>query len=130
MVSTWLPALLGFTTLYPLISPTLFLFVWVYLGGKLERMTVSHPCRVTLTLLVFLTIAPLVLPATLKMEGWILLIAAVGTAVFPPSVRLGVVLAEEGHVAVPLAWPLSDNKSSMGINAVEAEAVPVMTVLM
>src|SRR5258706_4920646 len=130
MVSTWLPTLLGFTMLFPLTFSTLFLFVWVYLGGKLERMRVSHHCRVTLILLVYLTIVPLVLLVTLKMEGWILLIAAVETAVFLLSVRLDVVLAEEGRVAVPLAQLLSGNNSSMEIIAVKAGVLPVVMFLM
>ncbi len=64
------------------------------------------------------------------MPGRILLITAVGTAVFQLSVWLDVVLAEEGRVAMPLAQPLSDNNSSIMTFAVEAEALSTVTFLM
>ena len=102
-------------------------------------MRISRLSHVTLTILVSLTIVPLVLldlPVTLKMGVWTHLTAAVGlsavvgTAAFPRLVCLGVVLAGDARVAVPLAWHLLDHNSSMVIIAGEAGALPVMMFLM
>ncbi len=98
-------------------------------------MRISRLCHIILILLVSLTIVPLDLSAltlhvTLRIAGRIHLIAAVKTAVFLLTVRLGKVLAEEGRVAVPLAQPPSDSNSSTAITAVEAEVLPVVMFLM
>ena len=87
-------------------------------------MNSFHPCHVTLTNLDFPTIVSLVPCVILRMEGRTLPIAVV-TAVFLPSVRRDVVLAEVGRVAKPLALLHSDNSSSMVIIVVVAEALPV-----
>src|SRR5258706_5921834 len=93
-------------------------------------MRISCLCLVTLTPLVSLTIVLLVPPVTLKMEGWILLIVAVGTAVSLLSVWLDKVLAEVGREAVPPAQLLSGSNSSTEIIAVVDSALPVVMLLM
>ncbi len=92
-------------------------------------MGISLHCLITLILLDSLTIV-LADPSTLTLLDTLRIIAVVGTAVFLLSVRLDVVLAEEGRVAMPLAQLLSDNSSLIMIIAVEAEALPAVTFLM